>query len=351
MAQTGSYSLEDLLAYKNASAASFGLNTISEVLQKDLAAYNAYVANELSELCMVTDKQQAIYGVGGMLNMVEVDPFGAAPSKKVNNGVTVGFPLKLFSVSLGWTSKFLEIATPAEIANQYVMARRGHIAAIQSEIQKALFFRTNFTFIDRLTNGVSLAVKRLANADSGDYPAMPDGSAVAGSHDHYNYRASTLAASDITAAIADVTEHGYTKGIKLVINLADKAAITALSTSFTANASPLVDLAASAAVGKIMLTDDLQNQMIGVWDKTVEVWVKPWGLANYPLVYAAGEPEKPLAFRQREQDSLKGLRLNAQYGDYPLIAQTMDAEFGFGVFNRLAAAVCYIGNTSWSDPS
>jgi len=350
---TGSYGIEDLLSYRTASAASFGLDTISKVLQADLAAWNIAVQDQLSELAIPTTAQQGIYGVAGKLDMVEMDEFGAAPSSKLNLGETVGFPLQLFSTSLGWTSKFMEIATPGELADQYLMVRRGHQAEIVKQIKKALYKSTNYTFVDRLTNGVSLSVKRLCNADSATYPAMPDGSAVDGStHDHYNFRAAGLASSDIKAMVADVTEHGYTKGVKIAINLANKAAfITAASTDFVAAQSPFLIESDAAAIGRSSLTSDLQNQLIGIYDRTVEVWVKPWAVEHYYLCWASGESEKPLAFRQRPQAALQGLRFSAEYGDYPLICKTADAEFGFGVFNRLAASILYTGNTSWADPT
>lgn len=350
---TGSYGLEDLLSYAGASAASYGLNTISKVLQADLAAWNAAVEDQISELAVPTTAQQGVYGIRGKLDMIEVDEFGAAPSSKLNVGETVGFPLQMFSTSLGWTSKYMEIATPAELANQYLMVRRGHQAAIIAAIKKALYKRVNFTFVDRLTNGVSLSVKRLCNADSATYPSAPDGTAVDGStHDHYNFRAAGLASSDIKALVTDVTEHGYTKNVKLVIALADKAGfITAASTDFVAAQSPFLFESSADAIGRTPLNSDLNNQCIGIYDRTVEVWIKPWAVANYYLCYAAGEAEKPLAFRQRPQAALQGLRFSAEYGDYPLICKTADAEFGFGVYNRLSAAVMNISDTDWDEPT
>lgn len=351
MTNTGSYSIDDLMAQRFASAADFGLDTINKVLQADLDYYNAEVTEQLRILAEPVTEQQRIYGTSAMVDMVEIDEFGAAPSKKNLTGVTCGFPLRLFSSSLGWTSKYLEIATPAEITAQYLQVRKGHAAKMTNEIKKAIFNNANYTFVDKLTNGVSLGVKRFINADSSVIPNSPAGVSFDGtSHTHYLARVSTLANSDIDALVNTVTEHGNTQGLMIVIALADKAAISAL-TGFKKLSSPeLIYNATDSTVAKIDM-GDLENQMVGLWNETIPVWVKPWAVANYVLCVASGASEKVLAFRQRPQTALQGLRIVAEINDYPLISKSMESEYGFGVWNRLAGAVLYTGGTTWANPT
>jgi hypothetical protein len=351
MANTGSYSIDDLLAQRFSSAADFGLDTINKVLQADLDYYNAEVTEQLRLLAEPMTEQQRIYGTSAMVDMVEIDEFGAAPTKKNLTGVTCGFPLHLYSSSLGWTSKYLEIATPAEVAAQYLQVRKGHAAKMTTEIKKAIFNNANFTFVDKLTNGVSLGVKRFINADSSVIPNSPAGVSFDGtSHTHYLARVSTLANSDIDGLVSTINEHGHTKGLMIVIALGDKAAISAL-TGFKKLSSPeLIYNATDATVAKLDM-GDLENQMIGLWNETIPVWVKPWAVANYVLCVATGSNEKVLAFRQRPQTALQGLRIVAEINDYPLIAKSMESEYGFGVWNRLAGAVLYTGGTSWVNPT
>jgi hypothetical protein len=351
MANTGIVTIDDLRAVKYASAGTYGLDTINTVLQADLNYYNQIVQEQLNLMAESATEQQRVYGTSGLVEMVEVDEFGMAPTKKNSIGETVGFPLKNFQSGLGWTSKFLEIATPAELTERYLQVQHGHAANINVEIKKAIYNNANYSFVDKLTNGVTLGIKRFINADSSKIPNSPAGVAFDGStHTHYIARTSTLANADVDKAISLVTEHGLTKGLMLVISLVDKATISAL-TNFKALDSALMAYSGvTSTVAKLDMSD-LENQLIGYWNGNVEVWVKPWAVANYVLCLAVDVAEKPLVFRQRPQATLQGLRIVADFESHPLVARVMEAEFGFGVWNRLAGSVLYIGNTTWANPT
>jgi hypothetical protein len=79
--------------------------------------------------------------------------------------------------------------------------------------------------------------------------------------------------------------------------------------------------------------------------------VKPWGVANYWFCYSEGAPEKPLVMRVEEQDSLRGFRLIPRFPGYPLVSDNFETLDGFGVWNRTAGAVLYIGGTAWTNPT
>jgi hypothetical protein len=349
---TGTYSLEDLRQQRFASAAEFGLDTINKVLQADLLYYNAQVQDQLQLLAEPLTEQSRVYGASASNPMVEVDEYGVAPSHETLVGTTISFPLKLYKSAIGWTSKYLEIATPEEIVEQYLKARRGHAAQLILQLRRAIFNSTNYTHVDKLTNGVSLTIRRLINADGEAIPDSPAGvSFTAATHDHYNARVGTLANSDVDSLVSDVTEHGNTRGLKIIIALSDKATLTAL-TGFVALGDRGFVYNANDSTVRTYNFDDLENQLIGYWRQSnVEVWVKPWALASYWLCVATGIPEKCVGFRQRKQTNLQGLRIVPMLtNDYPLIAQNMEAEFGFGIWNRSAAAVLYTGGTSFVDP-
>ena len=78
--------------------------------------------------------------------------------------------------------------------------------------------------------------------------------------------------------------------------------------------------------------------------------MKPWGIDNYAVVYDAAATPKPLAFRQRATGAT-GLNTVATIALYPWEAEYMEAEFGFGVWNRGAAAVHYFGGGTYTDPT
>jgi len=351
-AVVGTVSLEDLRANRLSSAAEYGLDTIQAALNRDLANTNTRIQDAISNLAAFTDDRQRVYGVGGQIIPTEVDEFGRARTKKDKADYTVGFPLRLYKSAVGWTTKFLEIATPAEIAEQYIRIRQGHVVKVGREIARALYINDNYSFTDNLVDDVVVPVKRLVNADSAAIPDSPGGATFDGAtHDHYLARAGALANSDVDALVAHVTEHGHTRDVMIIINLADKSAIEALTGFVALGDGGIMYNATDVTVVKQDFSD-LENQLIGYWRNTsVQIWVKPWAIDDYWLCFAGGGEEKLLAYRQRVQESLRGLRLVATLPNYPLVSDNFESEYGMGVWNRTAGAILYTGGTSWTDPT
>ncbi len=349
MTVTGTYDISALLAARHQSAADFGLETIQEVLRADLEAHNAIVTEMISEMCEVTTDRQRIYGTSARGEMVEVDEYGRAPTQRPLTGASVGFPLRLFQFAIGWTEKFMQTRTPADMAQAVLGAEAAHLRAIQREIKRAVFLSSNYTFRDHLVDNVDLYVKRLINADDAEIPDGPNGETFDGStHDHYNAN-DGLDATSLTGAVEDVIEHGHGNLVKLAINKASEAAVRALD-GFNGYPDPRLVLRATDAPGETLDVSRLDNRAIGLF-AGAEVWVKPWVPANYMFAWDAGSPNKPLAYRQRASEALQGLRIAADIEDYALYAQYMEAEYGIGVWTRTNGAVLYVGGGAYADPT
>ena len=347
--KTGSLGISDLLAARFQTVVEFGEDRIQQVLANDVAAHNRIMLDLVSAFCEVTGDRHRRYGssIGG--EMVEVDEHGRAPTQRDRPGATVGFPLSLYQFNLGWTNTFLKSATPADLAIATQAAQKGHRRQVTRQIKRAIYLSANYSHRDHLIDEVDLDVKRLLNADGDPIPEGPNGEVFDGAtHTHFN-AASSLTNSVGLALIDDVVEHGHGDGVTIAINRADEAAWRALS-SFTAYQDPRVTLNANAneAVRRLDIAR-LDNRAIGIFG-AAEVWVKPWAIAGYAFCYATGGPDKPLAFRQRQQSALQGLRLASQFEMHPLIAEFYEAEFGVGVWTRTKGAVLYHGAASYTDP-
>lgn len=347
---TGTFGIQSLLAARFQSVAEFGLNTVEEVLREDLAAHNAIVLSMIQELAETTTDRQRIYGSSTSGDMVEVDEYGRAPSQKSVTGATVAFPLKAFQFNLGWTEKWLQTRTPADLAQMVLQGEKAHMRSIQREIKKALYLSSNYTFRDHLVDDVDLAVKRFVNADGAAIPDGPNGETFDGSsHTHYD-AATSLTANGLTALIDDVVEHGHGNTPVVAISRTDEVAVRAL-TGFTAYVDPRVIYRNTDTPGQAVDLSRLDNRAIGIFH-SAEVWVKPWAIANYYACYDMGGEMKPLAYRQRTVEALQGLRIAAQNSAYPLIAQFLEAEFGVGVWTRTKGAVLFIdAGGSYVDPT
>ncbi|HTG26107.1 MAG TPA: hypothetical protein VK681_39280 [Reyranella sp.] len=350
MAQkTGTLDISSLLAVNFQSAVKFGLSTIEEVLAADNANYNAMVQQMLTDLCAVSQDRQRISGssIGG--DSQEVDEFSRAPTQKDAPGVLIGFPLQKFHFAVGFTKQFEKKATPADYAIAQQAQQKADLRRIRYQLQKAIYTPTNYTFVDLNVDKASLAVKAFINADSSNIQDGPNGEAYDGtSHTHYDANA-TLTAAVLQASINDVVEHGFGGAVKVFINVADAAAVAAL-TGFSAYIDPRFSLNANANQPNQERANParMDNRAIGIFGQA-EVWTKPWAIANYAFVTDTADPRKPLVMRT-DPDSA-GLHLEATIESFPLRAEYYEHMFGIGVWNRLNGGVLQFNNASYSAPT
>jgi hypothetical protein len=345
---TGTYDISSLLNQTFTTAEEFGLDKIADVLQRDLDAHNAVVTEAIDELAEVTTEREGVYGTSADGEMLEVDEYGRAPTQKEEVGERVAWPLRLFQYNLGWTAKYLQVATPADLAKSQLNAEAAHWRAILRDIKRAIYGSANYTYRDHLIDKALLDIKRFVNADGAGVPNGPNGETFDGdTHTHYDANNGWLAAA-LLASINDVIEHGHGGAVKTAINKADETAVRAL-TGFVAYPDPRVVYRATDTPGQTLDISRLDNRAIGIFNGA-EIWVKSWALDNYPFSWDSADPRKPLRFRQRNQTALQGLRLAAENADYPLYVKFQEAEFGVGVWTRTNGAVLYVGGGTWVDP-
>jgi hypothetical protein len=357
MANTaGMYQLADLLAVRNASAASFGLNNIWMTLEAEVAYANSIVNDMIADYCQPFYVQSAVWGGGGKVEMEEMDEHGAPLPSHSAPGITAQFPLRMYKQTLGWNRDYFQTATPAEVASKFLECRKGYFAALTSAMRRAIYGYGNgvtseYSFVDRRTNGVTLTIKSLCNGGVtvGDIPDSPAGVAFANTHCHLNFD-DTVDASAYQDCINHVVEHGNTKGLKCIIARANLAELATLTTIFKPLDSALMTYLGSTSTIKRMDWSDYENMEVGYLTGDIPVYVKSWAVPEVILVVATGMPEKLLGYRQPANEALRGWRIAAPYDDYPLYAEYAEAQFGFAVFNRVMAA-CSEDGAAWTVPS
>lgn len=346
----GTLNTLDTLAASQQSIAAYGEDNAFTAIQAALEAHNNIMRDTMSALVDTTSDRQRRYGGPDNMSMDEVDEFGRGDAQKLAAGVTLGFPLRLFDVTVQWTRKFFQNKSAAELAVQFTAVMDAHRKRVVREVKKAVFTPTNTTgYIDRLIDNVALNLKALANADSAAIPIGPNGEVFDGStHTHYLARVAALAASDVSAVLNTVREHFATGNEYLYINQAQEAAIRAMTANFTAYVDARIIPASTVQTAQGSLPPfNLYNRPIGIFDGA-EVWVKPWVPANYMLAWI--DTIKPLVLRTRQGGS-PDLVIAAEDEAYPLRAKTLEAEFGVGVWQRVGMAVLFVGGTSYVTPT
>lgn len=335
----GIYDIQSLLAIKFQSVKAFGLNTIQDVIQRDLEMHNQLVTDMVGSLCETTTDAQRTYGTSSQNSMQEVDEYGRANTVRMDVGDTVGFPLRRYQYALGWTADWFSKKTPGDMAQIVVDSEAAHKREIVTQIKRAIFLSSNYTFRDHLVDYVSLNVKRFVNADSARIPNGPYGLTFDGStHTHY-LGATSLSTTLMDAAILSLLEHGLGGNVKVAFNYANEAAVRGL-TGFTPYLDQRIVTPASSrdVTNSTLNVTSLYDRAIGLYG-AAEVVIKPWVPAGYFFMWDDNPSAKPLAFRQQEATDLQGLRIPATFDAFPLHAEYMQAEFGIGVWNRTNGVV------------
>jgi hypothetical protein len=349
---------DTLASAYNTTVAQFGEDLAWQAIQEALDAHNQQLAEAMGEFVETSTDRLRRYGGPDSMAMEELDEFGTPDAQKISAGVTVAFPLKFYGIALQWTRLYFQNAMASEIAAQVTAAQDADIKAIQRELKKALFLHSNYTFVDRRVDGVSLGVKALVNNDGAAIPIAPDGTSFVTSHNHYLGTANAWSGStaaqkqtDIDSLTSTVLEHFLSGQIMLLCNRAQEAAMRS-ATNFT----PYVDarliqgggLTTAIARGSLDVSN-VANRAIGI-NGPAEVWVKPWVPAGYIVCVHSGGGGAALVRRTRNAGG-GNLELLFDNEIYPLRSRAMGREFGFGVFNRVAAACLDITNASYTDPT
>lgn len=346
--RTGTLTVADLLAVNNLSVTEFGADATAAVLAAELDAHNTIVRQLVTELCDVTTDVQRKTGMSTSGEMLDADEFSRVPTQKSGPPSQVAFPLLLKQYAIGWTTRFLSKATPADLVKETQAARKAHLKAITREIKRAIYGSANYAFVDDLTDGVSYTIRRFLNADGSTIAEGPNGEVFdANAHQHY-LAINGLTATAGLAAIDTLVEHDFSENIRIYINKADESAWRAL-TGFVAYPDPRITLgtANNQPTQRLDITR-ADNRAIGIFG-AAEVWTKPWALPNYPFLFSAGATAKPLAIREDRQGSLN-LRIAAELNTFPLNAQYMESAYGVAVNTRANGAVLYTGGGTYTDP-
>lgn len=346
--KTGTYDIASLQV-NNQTIDQLDFDRVNDAIQDDLAAHNTIVDDMVGQIAEPTTERQLTSGTGDSGEMIKADEYTRGPTQRVAGLQTLGIPLDMFQYALGWTRQWFRQHTVGEMVRTSLAAQKAHRKKIVAELKRAIFLSANYTFKDYLVApNIDLGVKRFANGDSFAIPEGPNGEVYdAATHSHYLANA-TLTAAAVTNLINTVVEHGHGGQVRLVIAAADEAAFRAL-TGFVGYVDPRLTLGTSSnQAGERLDITRMDNRAIGIFGQA-EVWVKPWGIANYAFAYDAEDDRRPVAYRTRSGSSALGIV--AEIALYPLHAEYMEAEFGFAVRTRTNGAVLYFAGGSYTDPT
>lgn len=360
--QTGTHTIADLAANRFASELVYpsNIDAMNEAIQRDLDVHNQRVQEITSVFVERSTERSTVYGTNASLEFHQADEFTRGPTQKPRVGGKVDFPLDKFQLAVGWTADYLKRATVQDMARTTIAVRQADLRNISNQIRNAFFGPTNYTWVDRLRDNNSLAVKRLVNADSAAIPNGPNGESFDGAtHTHYlasdwsgDYADEEQIAEDLEALVHTVVEHGHAEGLTIFINIAQDSAVRSAP-----GFSPLLVPNVIAPPGGTQMygqgtldTSRVDNRRIGFFNG-FPVETRSWVPAGYILATATSDPQKPLRMRVSEIPSENGLHVAGTIITHPLQAQYMENFFGIGVKTRTNGAVLYTGGEVYVAPT
>lgn len=354
----GTLSVQDTLAaYNEASVLDVGEETINGFVRQILDGYNALVGDMVADLVGFTTERETTYGIDSSTGeMVDLDEYGLADAQKFPFAPSaVGFPLRRKGATLQWTRDYLARTTPAELGRQTLGITEADTRAIYSAMRRALFNpANNTTYVDRLVDNRTFAIRGLANGDGQAIPPQPvTGTTFDGAtHNHYLGTASFVEAN-LVSLIDTVFEHwdGVQGQVRVYINRAQETAVRGFA-GFNAYVDPRIvyetDTNRAAETVDLINVNDRTIGFYGV----AEVDVKPWIPANYLLAFidGAGDEAEPVLRWRRPDRALAqeaDLRIVADLDRHPLHARAYSRLFGIAAHNRVRAAALFIGNATF----
>jgi hypothetical protein len=351
---TGELTIEDLLAAKHLSFARYGRENIIETLARDMAAWNLFVRELVTEVCEVqSEDRQRIYGASTNNQMVKVSVKGRAPTQRPATESETAYPLEKFQYNLGWDKDWFLQHTPADMAKEQQAGQKAHLRRLYGAITQAIFSATNFTFVDYTVDNISFSIKRFLNADGWSIPDGPHGETFnPATHTHY-VATNGYTAAGIIALGNNVLEHRISPDVVIAINANDAATVLAL-TGFVSALDANVRMQYGSGQFTVIPLDTTQltNRMIGRIGG-FPVWTKPWVPVGYACAYDIGATEKPLVLRCRKGMGGPDLEQVQSIDSNPLHIEYLESYLGVGAYGRMSAAAYYTagGGTVWADAS
>jgi hypothetical protein len=351
----GTLQVLDTIGSRKAAASDY-LNTYDESelymqVQMFLDAHNKLVDMITSDLVVKTTDRLTTWGGNATVDMIDGDQFSRPDVQKMQvSPTTLGFPLYLKQVAWGVTRLFMMNKTVKDLDEILVAIRDADIRDIGKAIRAALFNPTNaLTYVDKRTDGATLPLRRLLNADSAVIPPDPYGNVfTASTHTHYLGTGSFIA-GDLTTGIDTVLEHYLSGEMRIYAAKNLETTIRGFS-GFYPYYDARLRLAAdtTVAASKSLDMENNLDRSIGIFG-SAEIFIRPWVPSNYIFFYNVSAP-KPLRMRIRN-DASASLHIAAEMETFPLRAQFIEREYGISTLERSNGACLLTTNATYSAPS
>lgn len=337
------------------------VEVIETALEQTTLMYNQEWMGIAGVVVQEVDRPKESYRVPGSGTLQPLDEQGVPIPRKGFTKIDVAYPLQRAGDSWGTTREARAKMTVGQLAAHTLETLRMDYDWMSRHALAALLDNSSWSYVDDDDDWGTLVIKPLANSgNSGDtnakddtYPISGASGVSANTDDHYLASASALGDSNnhYETLFDELDEHPGNAGPYVAYIAPNLVGETKAMRDFYPPSKPMINYGDDAD-----LASDIPPALMGFGDVYIgtvgDIYVvrsrrMP---SNYILAIATGA-DKVLGMRQHPEAELQGLQpvtvqVNSNFEkiDYYRYA-------GFGVRNRVGAAVMYLGGASYSVPT
>jgi hypothetical protein len=309
----------------------------------DLLARYVAERNEATRLFVqeVTTARTERVRSGGVDEGQELGPDGRPLETRPAGEIEVAYPWIRFGWAFGGNSETAAAMTVADTDRSVASITGGNARRHMREINRAVWNNANYAHPD--ADG-TITIRRLANGDGTLYAPAINADAEADDN-HYlvsGYASTAMSATNnpFTTLASEIREHfDSTQAVVAFINTAQRNDVLTLLPNFVDADVEGITRASTEASAAALDGVDVPGDFLGVdGDSGVYVYVWDRTPGGYISAFAVGQPA-PLKQRIPRLVTLQGFKLEAEEEHNPMWKRTYRDRFGYGVANRLTAAV------------
>jgi hypothetical protein len=328
-----------------------GMDVVWNAIQESLALYNGQVDALVQEMCEPTTIIGERIMQDGTGTLQPIDEYGKPKNVIPSGYYDVGYPLQSGATAWGATHIAAAKMTVMEAWRNTTDALRKDGDWMKRHLLAALFDNVAWSFYD-VQAATTLTIRPLALAsDSVTYPKI--GTSAAATDTHHLAQAAGI--DDNNNPYDDIwtelMEHPGNSGPVVCYIATSLVASTKSLAGFVEVADNDIQVGANAdrIVTDINSVKGFGDKVLG---KTDGCWIVEWGMLPSGYIVAHAKGAGPvIAMRQHAEAELQGFYPKKNSIDGLFDENMFFRHAGFGVKNRVAAVVYYVGNATYAIPS
>jgi hypothetical protein len=346
MANALSYGFVSLAHLATERVTTVGMERVWDAIQMTADEWNRQINGLMASFVERTVLYSERFMLPGSGTLQPLDENGNPSVVRETGYFDVAYPLQGGGTAWGTNRVSRALMTVEEANRQTLMALQRDSDWVRRHLLASVFDNVAWSFADPEYG--SITIQPLANTDTVTYLRVGGSNAV---DEHYLAQAASIDDSNnpFDDIYDELMEHPQNSGPVVVYVPTNLVASIQALTAFIEVANPDVADGVQTAVLRTAFDRGFGDEVLGMVNKC---WIVEWRALpdGYMIGHARGAGPV-VKMREYDNGALQGLFTEQHSPDGNLQATRMIRYAGFGVANRIAACVYYVGGASYSIPS